>query len=450
MRKLWLVGVCVLAIFVLLSGSVSANPGLFTFTTTAHFDSGSKTPLTDGNLGIETNTDNLGITVNSFELGSGKGDSFTTADADADTVKWNLHSSLIDVCATNTRVIASGVLNEDLECAVAGTSGVYGTTSITGDWDVRIKLDKTVDTGTTNQWLFSMYSATDSFCSGVTEDGVLYAIVDADLQAYTCINSVFSQIGTNSAIPSDPMWFRMTRATNTFTWYHSTDGSAWVQDEQTTSASIPNPLIPYIALFSNDLAEPTGGDWDDFHVAAGTLSSGAYRSTGIWTSANQIETGERFRHINITYSGVSVTNYITAVSLLNQAGSTVFVDNTDRTSGTSFSYTLPDVLIVGTWNVRLNLTGGGAGTGNVDSVIVYAFTPCAFGSLGAVADLLIPIMITTGLLLGLVVFFVGFFGKGRGTGNRSFADIGFIVGGLIGIVVILIITAALLPEIRLC
>ena len=126
------------------------------------------------------------------------------------------------------------------------------------------------------------------------------------------------------------------------------------------------------------------------------------------------------------------------------------MDNTDRTSGTSFSYTLPDVLIVGTWNVRLNLTGGGAGTGNVDSVIVYAFTPCAFGALGPVADLLIPIMITTGLLLGLVVFFVGFFGKGRGTGNRSFADIGFIVGGLIGIVVILIITAALLPEIRLC
>src|SRR5437762_12881114 len=63
------------------AGPVQALGGsTFTMTSTADFDAGTKSS-SGVNYGIETNSDNLGIASGSFELGSGKGDSFTLADA---------------------------------------------------------------------------------------------------------------------------------------------------------------------------------------------------------------------------------------------------------------------------------------------------------------------------------------------------------------------------------
>src|SRR3990172_3892887 len=64
-----------IAILVFLTGSAQA--ATITFTSTADFDAGTKGPTVNGNLGIETITDNPGMAANAFELGNLKGDAYT-------------------------------------------------------------------------------------------------------------------------------------------------------------------------------------------------------------------------------------------------------------------------------------------------------------------------------------------------------------------------------------
>ena len=437
MRTALAVMVLALVVALIISGSVSAQ-GTLTFTSTADFDAGTKSQPSpaDGNYQVDTTTDNLGIATGSFELTSLKGDSFTLADADADTFKWNLHGS--GVCESVVRSIASGLLNEDIECLAGGDRGVYSAVSITGDWDTRIKLDKTIDTGTTNQWWFAMFSGAASFCAGL-EDGLLYAIVDANIGAYTCINSVILQVGSNTAVPSDPVWMRITRATNTFTFYYSTDGTAWTQDEQTISALIPNPLFAYVEVFADTAAEPTGADWDDFNLAAGTLATGGFRTGGSWSSAVQTDPGEVVSEITLTYSGVSVSNYITATSIVHGvSGATLFVDDTDLTSGTSQTYTVPEV-DAASWLVRVNLTSGGADTPNVQAVAVTTVIPSPYCLPPIVSQLLGPIVIVligVGLTLLLITVVLNF---------REELD----VREIIFLILAIIVTVAIIPTIVL-
>lgn len=382
------------------SGSFSTS----TFTSTADYDAGVKAPTTDENLGVESNTDNLGIATGAFELGSLKGDAFNTVSADANTAKWDLFSS--GACETSILSIGGGVLNEDVECLTGGSRAVYGSATITGDWDVSVKLDKTVDTGTTNQWRFGLFSASNSFCGGIGEDGVLNAIVDGNIQAYTCINTVFLQVGTNTAVPSDPVWLRMTRATNTFTWFYSTDGVIYTQDEQTTSASIPNPLIPYIDVYADSAGEPTGADWDDYRVNTGTVGAGGFRTTGSWTSASQTSTGSSAT-VTITYSGASATNYIDYMALY-EGVTQLAIDNTDRTSGTSASTTFIVTVPTG-WSVRIGLAGGGGGTPTMEQVVVEVESEAAprtdtLANLGNVLPLIYAIGIVLFALIAMAAW----------------------------------------------
>lgn len=81
-------------VFILPAFQVSAQWNDKEFTTTADFNVGTKgqpSPA-DGNYGVETITDNPGISANQIELASIKGDSFTLADSDANTWKWDLQS----------------------------------------------------------------------------------------------------------------------------------------------------------------------------------------------------------------------------------------------------------------------------------------------------------------------------------------------------------------------
>ncbi len=357
----------------------SAQALTITWTTTADFDGGTKTS-SGGNFEIETNTDNLGIATGGFELSSLKGDSFTLADTDADTFKWNLMTGTSTCTGTSTRSIAGGVLDVDVTCTSVNDrrTGVLSSATITGDWDVRIKVDKTVDLGTTSIWELSLFTGTDDFCTG-TNDGLHYRDIDGALQAYTCVNSAFVQVGTNTVTPSDPIWLRITRATNTFTFFYSTDGSAWTQDETTTNANIANPLYGYFSVFADGPSgDATGADFDDFYVAAGTVNAGGFRTTGMWTSATQIYSGEVAASITITYSGASASNYIDAVRIVDSAGSVLFTDDTDRTSGTSATSTIPFVpALQADWGVRILLAGGGAGTSISEAVSVETGSPPA-------------------------------------------------------------------------
>src|SRR3990170_3568733 len=142
-----------IAILVFLTGSVQA--ATITFTSTADFDGGTKGPTVSGNLGVETVTDNPGMAANAFELGNLKGDAYNTADADADTAKWDLTSENAE---TITRSIAGGVLNVGIETLpLAGWGGVASSVSFSGNAEITWKADAITLTkaGTTVTWSYS-------------------------------------------------------------------------------------------------------------------------------------------------------------------------------------------------------------------------------------------------------------------------------------------------------
>lgn len=344
------------------------------FTLTADFDSGFKTPLAGGNLGIETITDNLAVPDDSFSLGTPQGDSFTSTDSDADTEKWNLESKALGTI--NQREIATGVFSVDVSGGVAQSfAGVISNNTLTGNFDVRVK----VDDGPNSAILPFLYFQATNNAAGiecgddVLQDGLLYFInfiaVGSPMSAFKCVNGVLTQIGTNTNRPSDPIWLRFTSSGTTFTFFYSTDGNSWTQDEQFTDAAISGSFYSELLCSANDPAR-CDLDFDDYHVFSGTFSSG-FRITGQWRSANQQSTTENFININVIYSNVSVVQYITAVSLIDGSGQYVFVDNSDVTTDTSMMYNVPVLQILGAWSVQINLTGDGSGTPNISAVQIF-------------------------------------------------------------------------------
>jgi len=366
--------------------SIPASAQDVTYTSTADFDGGTKNDPADGNYGVETNTDNLGIAAGSLELSSLKGDSFTLADTDADTFKWNLFTEGTS-CSVRTNAIASGVLDSRVVNSGAGgdcRGGVVSSGSVSGDWDARLKVDKTADIGTTSIWELSLFNVANSFCRGVTEDGLHYRDIDGNLQAYTCVNSAYAQIGTNTATPSDPVWLRITRATNTFTFYYSTDGSAWTQDEQTTNANIPNPMYIYATVYADGpLNDETRADFDDYNLAAGTVSAGGFRISGDWISPSfTVPAAQRLSQIELTHSGLSATAYIDLIEVRDSGGAILESFGTDITSGTSTVLTLTgnfDGVLTG----RVYLAGNNAGTPTLEAVaLTYGADPADPGGGG--------------------------------------------------------------------
>lgn len=107
-----------------------------------------------------------------------------------------------------------------------------------------------------------------------------------------------------------------------------------------------------------------------------------FSGTGAWKSATQTATAETFKKIVISYSSVSVSNYITSVYLFDTNGAYFFIDNTNLTSGSTHTYTLTGNSAVG-WKVGTNLTGNGIGTPLVSNIVITTtggvgtFTGCA-------------------------------------------------------------------------
>ncbi len=80
-----------------------------------------------------------------------KGDSFTTADSDADTFKWDAPASTCTVGTptTITRAISEGVLHLGSDKQKAKTRvGVVGSATVSGDLDVRVTLQACSTNGT--------------------------------------------------------------------------------------------------------------------------------------------------------------------------------------------------------------------------------------------------------------------------------------------------------------
>lgn len=205
-----------LIVLLLLSGTVQA--GTITWTTTADFNAGTKSS-SGGNFEIETNTDNLGISSDAFELGSQKGDSFTFADADGDTLKWNLAAGG-GGCAS--RSIAAGIFTALITSSLAAacTQSSVATVGV-GNFDIRLKTSSPID-GDNRQLNFCWYDET-GICGLVVNpgtDGYLYRIlVDDVLAVIRIVAGIGTQVGTNTDLPgseTEPIWLRISRTGTDF------------------------------------------------------------------------------------------------------------------------------------------------------------------------------------------------------------------------------------------
>jgi len=371
----------VIAALVFLSGAGVVRAAVFTFTSTADWDAGSKAPTADENLGIETITDNPGIASGVFELGSLKGDAFNTPSIDADTAKWDVLTQ--GTIIVNQDEIAAGVRSIDISGSLGQAfRGARTETTFSGDFDVRIKVDEGANSDGANRWLYlNVFNAAVIECTDtVTVDGLLYfisyATIGKPLALYECVDGGYgAQVGSNTNVPSDPVWLRLMRVTNTFTAYYSTDGIVWTLDETTTNANIGGNFYFQVACSINGVST-CDLDFDDYHLATGTLSSTGYRTIGNWTSASQTDPApERITSAIVNYSGASVTNYITSFTILDALGATLFFDGTDLTGGTTQTYTVPNVTPGLNWKVRLNLTGDGTGTPTITNIDALTEAP---------------------------------------------------------------------------
>lgn len=340
-----------------------------TWTTTADFDGGTYS-VSAGNRELNSNTCNLGIAADQVELDSLKGDGFCVDDADADTFKWDLASVN---CAS--RSIASGVLSASITNDAFSECGLFGVATVSGDFDIRIKGSTPVD-GTNRQIgicaLDSITSTTPCAQNAARQDGVWYRnLVDTILQAFTVTAGVPTQVGTNTNPACEPFWLRIARSGTTITYYYSCNGSVWTQDEQTTFSTAASLQFGF-ELVNNGLADGTG-EFDDFHLAAGTVDAGGFRTSGDWTSPSVAVAGRRVTDITLTHSGLSASLYIDRVELL-VGGSAVFTDDTDITSGTSTSID-PDTIVTADPAVRVTLAGTNAGTPVLEAASVTESAP---------------------------------------------------------------------------
>ncbi len=347
------------------------------FTTTANFDVGVKAPTTDGNIGIETNTDNLNISANSIELGSAKGDSFTTTDNNANTAKWT--PCTIGSPTQSAQSISGGVENQDVRGPAGNNrAGIRSDSTYQGDLDFSIKLDRFQNQDGADRWLLVINL---NICDFTGATGVLYQVLEQtpttstfSLTAFILTAGTATVCGSATNVNSNPVWLRISRVTNTWTFKYSTDGTTYITDETgcVQIAAGPLRIVPTTGdNIPGGASSLVRSRWDDFFFRSGIIDSGAFRTTGEWTSAIQEHSAEVFQSITIEYSGASVSNFITSIALLNSVGVSVFSDNTDITSDITKTYTIPDLFIPNTWRIRIGLSGNGTATVNVQTITVH-------------------------------------------------------------------------------
>jgi hypothetical protein len=324
---------------------------------------------------VETVTDNANVAAGSVQLESVTADLFANADTDGDTFRWDPVAGsgcyLGVVAGTISRSVVGGALSLS---STSGTNacraGVRLSVSVTGDWDFRIRQDRGAS-GAGRIWeMHVINDARVGYCADSgTADGILYqAPAEAGvINAFTCVNGAFAQVGANTAEPGDPQYYRLTRSTNTFTWYYSSDGAAWTQDEQTTNVNIGNPVYFLLTAYAGTPSgTTTAADYDNFLLASGTVSQGGYRRSGSWTTPTTILAGQRISTVTLGHSSLSATAYIDRVDVLVESA-IVWSSTTDITSGTQ-TILVPAQDVDGATAVRVTLASDGASSPILESV----------------------------------------------------------------------------------
>lgn len=367
--------VCVLlaSAFVVISPRVGAATTV-NFASTSAFDLGTKGNPGDGNYNVETSTDNPGIPVDHLELASLKGDAFTLPDADANTFKWDVPSTCtLKGPTTIVRDIANGVL--ELGSGKSGSDsqvGVASAAGITGDFSASAEIIK-VTTQPNSVIAFQFLNTANCQWQGKkSATGVLYvwnegATVDGTfaLQAYSVAKGSATLRGTATLLTMPLVWLRVARTGTGWVFSYSPDGITWTSDETFTFAG-PSTVFP--SFFVTD---PKGGvttrfNVDNYDLGSGTLTAGAYRTAGNWTSPTfPVPSNQAIDRVEIAGS-VTSTFALDRVEIL-QGGQVIQTSDTDNTMVVQAAARYSGSGLA----VKIYLKGNGTGTPSITSVTVY-------------------------------------------------------------------------------
>lgn len=358
--------------------------------------------FTFGPASVETATESAAVPSGAFQLSSVRSDRFSTADADAITYNWGNATvpqyggnSAIISSSTWVRTIANGQLNVSLDANggnaryAAMSTWTIGSGALS-DFDVSIRTyvatTPTPDfSGGVFLNVFNEPVVDGVAASSPTVDGVFYFVsAQGAIQPYTLTNGAETAIGTLDFVGVTPLWLRIARSGSTITWYYrNTDAGGWTTDSSMSFVTSVAMMVN-VVVWNNDATNIQVG-FDNYNVATtgpAAVQAFGFRPTGEWRSTpyDWQTTPEVPTNVTVTYSGASSTAFIDAVVVRNaNTGAILFIDGTDRTTGTSFTVVIPttdyDAVAGRDWLVGVVLSGDGTGSPSTESVTVDTAPP---------------------------------------------------------------------------
>lgn len=356
---------------------------------TSDFDAGFKANNSDGNFNIETYTDNLNISSDTFELSSKYSDRFTFADADADTWKWDyFEDEGFSVCDGK---IESGKLN----LSVYSDAGGYNWVRLSGvkvryDFDVMVNYsDYDVDTGVYDVYTTLGFSENSNMWVGAyvitlyrdTQDTDSNGIME---ERFTASDGISWEEDVATADYGSLRIKRDYTDADTCTWYwYYADGSGdWVLlDTQLHDGDVNYCGEFYVFLSQMNFYGLTGGAnvlFDDFLVDDTIIVADTgipYKQTGNWTSAMQTIPMELYLYNLSMNMSMPDDHYLDKIQIINRFGSVVFEDDTDVSCSrcvATYAYGSEITeLIGGNYTILVGLKGNGTDTPVIDDIIAY-------------------------------------------------------------------------------
>jgi hypothetical protein len=350
-----------------------------TFTSTADFDAGSKTNTetsTDtcngraaGEFGLSHTGNYLGISDLCI---AGAPISTTSLDASYDFAS-SRSSKLKDFKGSNDCTANGGV-------TIGGVSGTYGqATQFDGSNDAFTCGAPTTPAGSFTIHVLMKPTAEPSLVVSLDATGNTY--LDYGLQAsgkitmqakghdltgltpmpvstgvWTVVDAVYNSANSTMNLYKNGAWFTSKAMSGTITTWDQLHIGYYLSSLYYTG------YLDELSIWDRAL---TGSE-----IAILASGASSYATSGSWKSASQGVIAETFRRVSVSYTGASANAYITSAYLFDSTAYYFFIDNSDLTTGTSHTYTVPNVLNPNTWKVGLNLTGNAASTTVVSSVAV--------------------------------------------------------------------------------
>lgn len=337
-----------------------------TWDTTAQFDAGTYS-VSDEFRETTSSTCDASMAVDAFALASAHSDEFCEDSTAADTWAWNTCTA----GGSSTGVVSSGVLTLDIPSTTGQSIAFRSDFNMTGDVNVSVMLDAGAQVSNSAEWFSLFNENVCKYSDTGTNDGVLYDVFrpggspsSASLYAFKVVDGGVVACGSSTDFNTDPMWLKITRVTNTWTWYYSSDGLTYTQDEQCDS-TVAGPLWVNSYLDDNGDSGHTTTSYDHWFASADT--DVPWRTSGNWTSENFISSPTGVRFIDVNYTSVDANNYITNVELyVDTVLFASFPD--DVTSGTTHRYIVTTQNPGTDYQVKVYLVGNGTASPVVTSI----------------------------------------------------------------------------------